>query len=59
MVPDPVTTCDPNYIFQLVNVKNEGDKANNRLKTIVNSNLIAIFAEVLQNQMCNDIENRI
>ena len=40
-------------------LNNEGDKANNRLKTIVNSNLLAIFAEVLQNQMYNDIENRI
>ena len=40
-------------------LNNEGNKANNRLKTIVNSNLLAIFAEVLQNQMCNDIENRI
>ena len=40
-------------------LNNEGNKANNRLKTIVNSNLLAIFAEVLQNQMYNDIENRI
>ena len=40
-------------------LNNEGNKANNRLKTIVNSNLLTIFAEVLQNQMYNDIENRI
>ena len=40
-------------------LNNEGNKANNRLKTIVNSNLLDIFAEVLQNQMYNDIENRI
>lgn len=40
-------------------LNNEGNKANNRLKTIVNSNLLAIFAGVLQNQMYNDIENRI
>ena len=40
-------------------LNNEGNKANNRLKTIVNSNLLTIFAGVLQNQMYNDIENRI
>ena len=40
-------------------LNNEGDKANDRLKVIVDSTLIANFAAILQNQMCNDIENRI
>ena len=40
-------------------LNNEGNKANNRLKTIVNSDLLAIFAGVLQNHIYNDIENRI
>ena len=38
-------------------LNNEGNKANNRLKTIANSDLFAIFAENLQNQMCDDIKN--
>jgi hypothetical protein len=38
----------------LINVKNDGNKANNRLKLLVDSNLIAIFAEILQNQDQND-----
>lgn len=40
-------------------LNNEGDKANNRLKAIVDSALIANFAAILQNQMYNDIKNRI
>ena len=40
-------------------LNNEGNKANNRLKAIVNSTLIANFAAILQNQMYNDIKNRI
>ena len=40
-------------------LNNEGDKANNHSKLFVNSNLIAIFAAILQNQICNDIKNRI
>lgn len=40
-------------------LNNEGDKANNRLKAIVDSILIANFAAILQNQMYNDIKNRI
>jgi hypothetical protein len=45
--------------FRLINVKNDGNKVNNRLKTLAKSNLIAIFAEILQSQACNDIKNRI
>lgn len=40
-------------------LNNEGDKANNRLKAIVDSTLIANFVAILQNQTCNDIKNRI
>ena len=40
-------------------LNNEGDKANNRLKAIVDSTLIAKFAEILHNQTYNDIKNRI
>ena len=40
-------------------LNNEGDKANNRLKVIVDSTLIAKFAAILQNQTYNDIKNRI
>lgn len=40
-------------------LNNEGDKANNRLKAIVDSILTANFAAILQNQMYNDIKNRI
>ena len=40
-------------------LNNEDDKANNRLKVIVYSTLIANFAAILQNQMYNDIKNRI
>ena len=40
-------------------LNNEGDKANNRLKAIVDSALIAKFAAILQNQTYNDIKNRI
>ena len=40
-------------------LNNEGDKANNRLKAIVDLTLIANFAAILQNQRCDDIQNRI
>ena len=40
-------------------LNNEGDKANNRLKAIIDSTLIANFAAILQNQRCDDIQNRI
>lgn len=40
-------------------LNNEGDKANNRLKAIVDPTLIAKFAAILQNQTYNDIKNRI
>ena len=42
--------CHIQLLFRLTNVKNDGNKANNRLKTLADSNLIAIFAEILQNQ---------
>jgi len=42
--------CHIQLLFRLINVKNDSKKANNRLKTLVDSNLIAIFAEILQNQ---------
>ena len=42
--------CHIKLLFRLINVKNDGNKANNRLKTLVNSHLFAIFAEILQNQ---------
>ena len=42
--------CHIKLLFRLINVKNDGNKANNRLKIFVDSNLIAIFAEILQNQ---------
>jgi len=38
----------------LINVKNDSNKVNNHFKTLVDSNLIAIFAEILQNQGKND-----
>ena len=38
-------------------LNNEGNKANNRLKAIADSTLIANFAVILQNQMCNDTKN--
>lgn len=46
--------CHIKLSFRLINVKNDGNKVNNRLKTLANSNLIAIFAEILQNQDWND-----
>ena len=42
--------CHIKLLFRLINVKNEGNKANNRLKSFIDSILIAIFAEILQNQ---------
>ena len=42
--------CYIKPLFRLINVKNDGNKANNRLKIFDDSNLIAIFAEILQNQ---------
>ena len=40
-------------------LNNEGNKANNRLKTIVDSTLIVNFAAILQNKVRDDTENRI
>ena len=42
--------CHFKLLFRLTNVKNDGNKANNHLKILVDSDLIAIFAEILQNQ---------
>ena len=39
-----------NFNFGLTNVNNDGNKANYRLKTLVDSVLFAIFVEILQNQ---------
>lgn len=40
-------------------LNNEGNKANDRLKAIVDSTLIVNFAAILQNQVRNDTKNRI
>ena len=51
--------CHIKLLFQLINVKNDSNKVDYHLKSFVNSNLIANFAAILQNQMCNDTKNRI
>ena len=51
--------CHIKLLFQLINVKNDSNKVDYQLKSFVNSNLIAIFAEILQNQVHNDTKNRI
>jgi hypothetical protein len=51
--------CHIKLLFQLINVKNGSNKVDYQLKSFVNSNLIAIFAAILQNQVHNDTKNRI
>jgi len=56
-VYDSYHFCHIKLLFRLINVKNDSNKANNLLKTIVDSTLIANFAAILQNQACNDTKN--